>query len=107
MPPRSRRWRRATWPCRSWPLQPSSTASSTCGPHRACSPSENSARRRIIPAIMALSVAATDGRRVVSALQAELGKVILGKPGVIDDLLVALLGGGHILMEDVPGVGKT
>jgi MoxR-like ATPase len=56
---------------------------------------------------MPTTAAAVEGRRVVAALQAELGKVILGKPAVIDDLLVALLGGGHILMEDVPGVGKT
>ncbi|MGH9883934.1 MAG: AAA family ATPase [bacterium] len=56
---------------------------------------------------MAEAAAAEEGRRVVAALQAELGKVILGKPAVIDDLLVALLGGGHILIEDVPGVGKT
>ena len=56
---------------------------------------------------MADTAAEEEGRRVVAALQAELGKVILGKPAVIDDLLAALLGGGHILMEDVPGVGKT
>jgi MoxR-like ATPase len=36
-----------------------------------------------------------------------LCRVILGKPEVIDDLLTALLAGCHILMEDVPGVGKT
>jgi MoxR-like ATPase len=36
-----------------------------------------------------------------------LCRVILGKPEVIDDLLIALLAGCHILMEDVPGVGKT
>jgi MoxR-like ATPase len=40
-------------------------------------------------------------------LQEQLGRVILGKPEVIDDLLIALLAGCHILMEDVPGVGKT
>ena len=43
----------------------------------------------------------------ISALQAELGKVILGKPQVIELAVTALLAGGHILMEDVPGVGKT
>lgn len=34
-------------------------------------------------------------------------KVIIGKPGIIDLLLVALLCEGHVLLEDVPGVGKT
>ncbi len=36
-----------------------------------------------------------------------LGQVIHGKAEVIDLLLVAVLGGGHVLVEDVPGVGKT
>ena len=46
-------------------------------------------------------------RPEVSRLQEQLGRVILGKPEVIEDLLIALLAGCHILMEDVPGVGKT
>ena len=46
-------------------------------------------------------------RPEVLRLQEQLGRVILGKPEVIDDLLIALLAGSHILMEDVPGVGKT
>jgi len=46
-------------------------------------------------------------RPEVSRLQEQLCRVILGKPEVIDDLLIALLAGCHILMEDVPGVGKT
>ncbi len=36
-----------------------------------------------------------------------LGSVIRGKPEAIDLLLVGVLGGGHVLVEDVPGVGKT
>jgi MoxR-like ATPase len=43
----------------------------------------------------------------IAELQASLGKVILGKEEVLRQVIVALLGGGHILMEDVPGVGKT
>jgi MoxR-like ATPase len=56
---------------------------------------------------MALIALTPQPRDVLSGLQAELAKVILGKPDVIRDLLTAVLGGGHILMEDVPGVGKT
>jgi MoxR-like ATPase len=48
-----------------------------------------------------------DERRTVAALRDQLGKVILGKPGPIESMVVALLSGSHILMEDVPGVGKT
>jgi MoxR-like ATPase len=40
-------------------------------------------------------------------LRAQLGRVILGKPEAIEQVLVALLAGQHLLMEDVPGVGKT
>ena len=36
-----------------------------------------------------------------------LGQVIRGKPEAIELLLVGVLGGGHVLVEDVPGVGKT
>ncbi len=43
----------------------------------------------------------------LARLQQELGRVILGKPEAIDHVLVALLAGHHLLMEDVPGVGKT
>jgi len=43
----------------------------------------------------------------VARLREQLGRVILGKGEAIEDLVVCLLGGGHVLMEDVPGVGKT
>jgi MoxR-like ATPase len=43
----------------------------------------------------------------LTALAAQLNSVILGKSEVIERLLVGLLSGSHILMEDVPGVGKT
>jgi MoxR-like ATPase len=41
------------------------------------------------------------------ALKALLGTVILGKADALDHVLVALLSGSHLLLEDVPGVGKT
>jgi MoxR-like ATPase len=47
------------------------------------------------------------GREKLLQLKEQLGKVILGKPDVIDRLIVALISGSHLLMEDVPGVGKT
>ncbi len=39
--------------------------------------------------------------------RANVGRVIVGKEEVIDLLLVALLCEGHVLLEDVPGIGKT
>ena len=40
-------------------------------------------------------------------IQNEIKKVIIGKDDVINKVLMAILAQGHILMEDVPGVGKT
>ena len=40
-------------------------------------------------------------------LETAIGEVVLGKPEVIRACLVAILAGEHILLEDVPGVGKT
>ena len=40
-------------------------------------------------------------------LKTQLGQVILGKGEALDHVLVALLSGHHLLLEDVPGVGKT
>jgi MoxR-like ATPase len=44
---------------------------------------------------------------VLTRVRSALGAVIRGKSEVIDLLLVGVLGGGHVLVEDVPGVGKT
>ena len=43
----------------------------------------------------------------IDALIAEVEKVILGKRDVIQFTVAALLAGGHVLFEDIPGVGKT
>ena len=37
----------------------------------------------------------------------EIEKVIIGKKEVIVKILLAILAGGHVLIEDIPGVGKT
>ena len=46
-------------------------------------------------------------RDKIDALRSQLGRVIVGKAEAIDQAVVALLAGGHLLMDDVPGVGKT
>lgn len=43
----------------------------------------------------------------VSAVMAEIGRVIKGKDEIIEKVLAAIIAGGHILLEDIPGVGKT
>lgn len=46
-------------------------------------------------------------RVTVDRLRAAVEQVIVGKRAVIDRLLVAILAEGHVLIEDVPGIGKT
>ena len=45
--------------------------------------------------------------RMALALRNELQKALIGQNAVIDDLLTALIAGGHVLVEGVPGLGKT
>ncbi len=44
---------------------------------------------------------------LAQALRNELQKAVIGQNAVIDDVLTALIGGGHVLLEGVPGLGKT
>ena len=46
-------------------------------------------------------------RRIIRALQDNIARVIVGKEEAIEYALIALLCRGHVLIEDVPGVGKT
>jgi len=45
--------------------------------------------------------------QLAQAVRHELHKVLLGQQAVIDDVLTALIAGGHVLIEGVPGLGKT
>jgi MoxR-like ATPase len=55
----------------------------------------------------AATAAAGAIREVAERVKANIGRVIVGKSEVIDLVLVALFSDGHILIEDVPGIGKT
>jgi MoxR-like ATPase len=46
-------------------------------------------------------------RNSYGALRAEIGKIIVGHEAIVDGTLVALFAGGHVLLEGVPGLGKT
>jgi MoxR-like ATPase len=48
-----------------------------------------------------------DVLHTLDALRFQLNTVIVGKPGQIQDCVACLLAGGHLLIDDVPGVGKT
>ena len=43
----------------------------------------------------------------VEALRGQIRQRIIGQEDLIDDLMVALLAGGHVLLEGLPGLGKT
>lgn len=45
--------------------------------------------------------------KAISAIQENISRVIIGKESSIELLVVNLLAGGHVLLEDVPGLGKT
>lgn len=45
--------------------------------------------------------------QMAETIQENIGKVIIGKRQVVDLILTAMLAGGHVLLEDVPGTGKT
>ena len=46
-------------------------------------------------------------QRRFAALEAEVAKVVIGQADTVRQVLVALLAGGHILLEGPPGIGKT
>jgi MoxR-like ATPase len=45
--------------------------------------------------------------KVAAAMRTEVAKALIGQKDVVDAVLVALLAGGHVLIEGVPGLGKT
>ena len=44
---------------------------------------------------------------LAAAIRAEVGKAFIGQEDVLDAVMIALLAGGHVLLEGVPGLGKT
>ncbi len=48
-----------------------------------------------------------EARRVATALEVNIARALRGKQDIIELSLAALAAGGHLLLEDVPGVGKT
>lgn len=46
-------------------------------------------------------------RRDFQNLKTEVGKVIVGQQDILNDMLISLIAGGHVLLEGVPGLGKT
>ncbi|MCA9058331.1 MAG: MoxR family ATPase [Planctomycetaceae bacterium] len=49
----------------------------------------------------------SDFRSDFQKLKSEISKVIVGQHEIVDDMLISLIAGGHVLLEGVPGLGKT
>ncbi|MDD4796149.1 MAG: MoxR family ATPase [Eubacteriales bacterium] len=50
---------------------------------------------------------AENAARIATSIRENIAKVVVGRTETVDFMLVALLAGGHVLLEDVPGTGKT
>ena len=44
---------------------------------------------------------------LAEAIRSEISKAVIGQKSVVRETLIALLAGGHVLIEGVPGLGKT
>lgn len=53
------------------------------------------------------AVSPSQTRRIIQNLRDNIGKQIKGKEQAIENAIICLLAGGHLLIEDLPGVGKT
>jgi len=68
-------------------------------------PENGGAPARIAP--IGAPLTPEEARRVASGLEANIARALKGKQEVVELALAALAAGGHLLLEDVPGVGKT
>ncbi len=53
------------------------------------------------------AAAINEFKEVFEQLRAEIGKFIVGQHNIVEDVLIAIIAGGHVLLEGVPGLGKT
>ncbi len=60
-----------------------------------------------LPDIPAIQRAVQDANTWVSPLRTEMARVLVGQHALVDRLIVALLTGGHVLLEGLPGLAKT
>src|SRR5277367_6340083 len=56
---------------------------------------------------MPIEATASPAVAKLNRVRDEIGKVIVGQTNVVDGVLICMLSGGHVLLEGVPGLGKT
>ena len=59
------------------------------------------------PATVPGELSIAEFRETAANIEAEIGKVIVGQSNVVRHVVIAILAGGHALLEGVPGLGKT
>jgi MoxR-like ATPase len=59
------------------------------------------------PNVEATEMSAAEFREIADSIETEVGRVIVGQASVIRHVLIGILSGGHVLLEGVPGLGKT
>src|SRR5215471_7089645 len=70
-----------------------------------CAPAEINAVQTV-DTVQAGNMVAQANKRLDS-LRMAIGQAVVGQPGVVEQVLVALVASGHVLIEGVPGLGKT
>ena len=77
-------------------------------PNQPSSPiSESTAAPAAAPSASNIAQQRQRASQLAQGLRQELQKAVIGQTAVIDDVLTALIAGGHVLLEGVPGLGKT
>ena len=69
--------------------------------------STNISEQPSAPEVTVLQAEAEDFARIFNAARAEIGHLIVGQDGVVEASLTAIFCGGNVLLEGVPGLGKT
>ncbi len=68
---------------------------------------EDRSLMQIADDIAIAQASAAEFRDVFQRIRAEVGRMIVGQDDVVEQVLTALMAGGHVLLEGVPGLGKT
>jgi len=63
--------------------------------------------RQVLESPEEVEKAVSSFRSTFESLQNEISKFIVGQENIIEDVLIAVISGGHVLLEGVPGLGKT
>jgi MoxR-like ATPase len=69
--------------------------------------SDDTASATPTAALATAAITGADLAERAAAVRDEVSKAFIGQPDVLDQILIALLAGGHVLIEGVPGLGKT